>query len=527
MLSTPLRSLSAQSVNQLAHLLQTLPHERGLEYGERVTSALRCLPSELERDSRLSNLLSANAPSPLIQARLCLLHRPLSASLIHEIFTLVSLEVGHHSNSLVQRNTWLSPAQHIALQQLRELHSLWLPERTYEQTFLAAPNPAWPYQKSGCEGCLLTRIGSDLQIVARLRALLLSRRRTAKPKHGHPRLLAFVDGWLVGLAGGGERGREMMQGSEMEGEELKIVRKKIWQDRRERRRMAEGKTQAVENVDVAAQGGKEKGIKEEEEVMEQEAYQSDFENEIIDHYAALRSTLRQSSTEASSAQLASLTSRTTGQARSPRTEISGMSHPTRSRHVQASSRYSRNQSSESATYEPPRRGKAWRGQASAGKQAEEYRNLLTPPLEEESSPRSKASADGEERRKVRQHHSPLMPHPAEPSPRPKVDKKEPWLEPKANKEDADWRQTTWSQFSASRTNDPGVVTKSNGPGPSGPHATTPRRQARDVTKRGGRRDVLATNNRGKPVPVDGRKKILRKPPGGVRKVPLPLLSRRI
>lgn len=470
--STPLKTLSAGSVNQIAHILQTLPHERGLEYGERVNSTLACLAHELKQGSRLSNLLSANAPPSNIQARLCLLHKPLSASLIHEIFTLLSLEVGHHSNSLIEHNTWLSPAQLTALQQLRELHSLWLPGRTYEQTFLAAPNPQWPHQKSGCEGCILTRIGSDLLIVSRLRALLLSRQRTVKPKKGHPRLLAFVDAWVVGLVGKEERHKEVIQASEMEAEELKIVRKQIWRGRREKTK-SRRTALAAENVRGALHDG-EKQVESEGEMMEQEAYDSDFENEIIDHYKALRSTLPQSSAIASPAKLASLPTSTPAQTPSFPIETRETPHPPRSSQVQASSRYSRKQSSEATSYEPPRRGKAWREQTSAGKQAQEYRALLTPPPEDsllasnapakeergqkprkhgtlltpppdEGSPRPRAGVREEKRQKPRENRHPLMPHPEEPSPRRKAAEKEPLPASRSERDDKK-RETTWSQF---------------------------------------------------------------------------------
>ena len=296
--------------------------------------------------------------------------------------------------------------------------------------FLAAPNRRWPYQKSGCEGCILSRIGSDLQIVAGLRTLLLSRRRTAKPREGHPRLLGFVDGWVRGLLGSGERCREVMRGSEMEGEELKIVRKRIWRERRERRRLAKGKGKEVERKE------KEKESEKEEEQIGQETFDSDFENEIIDHYAALRSTLHLPSVKASPAQVPSLTTGTSAQTLSSRIEFSDMPHPERSQYPQTSSVYSAHQSNAAPTYVPPRRGEAWRGQASADKEAAQYRNLLTP-LPEQPLSRSKSVQNPDKRREPSHRRNLLTPPPEEPLPlrRSNTVKRE---EPK--------RQTTWSQF---------------------------------------------------------------------------------
>lgn len=425
--SPTLSSLPPSSLHQLAALLQTRPHEHGLSHSERVSATIPKLPSCLKKQrSLLSNLFSTHTPHPLIQSRLCLLHKPLSSTLIHEIFTLISLEVGHHCNSLTQHNTWLSPKQHVDLQRLRELHSLWLPEQTYRQTFLTAPNPQWPHQESGCEGCILTRIGGDLQIVVGLRALLLSRRRTVKPRKGRPTLLGWVDAWVDGLLGDGENYREWMQGSEMEGEELKIVRKRIWRERREKKRVAKGKGREVE---------KEKE-KEGKEQVDQEVYESDFEHEIIDHYAALRSTLHLPATQSSLMQTPSLTTGTSAECASSDIDISDSLNPSRSCYPQASSTYSLHPSHIPSTYVPPRRGKAWQaqGQASAENQACEYRNLLTPPPEQ-PLPRSQTIPKQEKKRETREHCALLTPPPP----------KEPLPRPRAVKEEKK-RQTTWSQF---------------------------------------------------------------------------------
>ncbi len=403
---TKLRALPTEAVHQLAHLLQTLPHERGLQYGERVTNTIARLPSDLRHRSRLSNLLSMNLPSPGVESKLCLLHRPLSTSLIHEVFTLLSLEVGHHCNSMTQHNSWLSTTQNRTIQQLRELHSLWLPEQTYRETFMASPKSNWSHQKSGCEGCILTRIGSDLQIVASLRALLLSRRQTAKKGKSPPTLLKFVDGWVVGLCGKGERAREIMQGSEMEGEELKIVRKRIWGEKKDKKKRAKGK--GVEAQSAEGKGDPEDNGKAEE--LEQEAYDSDYEHEIIDHYAALRSTLRTPAIQPSPAQTPSLTTDDSANTLSSHIEIETpppSDYPTR---PQASSVYSMHQSYQPSSYEPPRRGKAWQGQPTASKQANEYRNLLSPPTGEPSSlPRSKSVKENQSRQ-AQGHRSPLKAH---------------------------------------------------------------------------------------------------------------------
>jgi hypothetical protein len=457
--SRSLKALPQESVNQLAHLLQTLPHERGLGYSERVEETLKQLPSDLKHRSRLSNLFRTRVPSPIVEARLCLLHKPFSTSLVHEVFTLLSLEVGHHCNSMTQHNSWFTAGQNATIQRLRELHSLWLPAETYTQKFLTEPNQKWPHQKSGCEGCILTRIGSDLDIVVELRTLLMSRKHRAKSNKEPPRLLRFVEAWVIGLFGTGERGREVMQGSEVQAEELKINRKKIWRERREKRKPARGKGMAAEKV--ALQEDSKEKAKEHQEVDMEEAYDSGFENEIIDHYAALRSTLYKPSKTFWPEPVPSLTTGSSAQTPISQTEIPEVPHLDRCRYPKASSVYSVHKFA--STYEPPRRGQAWRRQASAGKQAEEYQNLLTPPPEE-PLPRPKFVKTEYKRQEPREHRPLPTPAPEEPLPRSKPAKKEerrkepreprqlpsPPPEPLPNskpvRKEEKKRQTRWSQF---------------------------------------------------------------------------------
>jgi hypothetical protein len=429
--SRSLKALPQESVNQLAHLLQTLPHERGLKYGERVEKTLKNLPSDLKHRSRLSSLFCTNVPSRIVEARLCLLHKPLSTSLIHEVFTLLSLEIGHRCNSMTQHNSWFTAGQNATIQRLRELHSLWLPAETYTQTFLKEPNQKWPHQKSGCEGCILTRIGSDLDIVVEMRTLLMSRKHRAIPNKEPPRLLRFVDAWVIGLFGTGERGREVMQGSEVQAEELKINRKKIWRERKEKRKQAHGKGKATVKME-SKEDLKEK--KQQEGDMEEEGYDSGFENEIIDHYDALRSTLFMPPKTYSPEPVPSLTTGSSAQTPSSHTEIPKVPHLNRSRYPKASSVYSAHQSNIASTYEPPRRGQAWRGLASAGKQAEEYRKLLTPPPEE-PLPRSISVKKEYKRQEPREHRPERSPP-----------QKEPLLNSKSVRKEEKKRQTTWSQF---------------------------------------------------------------------------------
>lgn len=165
-------------------------------------------------------------------------------------------------------------------------------------------------------------------------------------------------------------GMEIMRRSEMEGKELKRVRKRIWAERREVKRRARKKAQEID-----------KDGEEAEDELRNGVYDSDFENEIIDHYAALRSTMHVPTTMASPAQTPSLTTGPSDPTLSSHLEIDDAAELDRQQPRQASSIYSSFESHQELAYEPPRRGQAWRGKASAGTQAEGYRTLLTPPPE--------------------------------------------------------------------------------------------------------------------------------------------------
>ena len=261
----------------------------------------------------------------------------------------------------------------------------------------------------------------------------MSRRRTVKPRKRHPRLLGFVDGWVLGLLGKAEKGREAMQVSELEGEELKTVRKRVWRERKEQKARAKEREAKAENIEAKnIDGTKDMEIEEEME-MGQEVYDSDFEHEIIDHYAALTSTPPLPPMKASAAQVPVLTTDPSAQILSSHIEVETLD-PNRMSGPQASSKYSIHQASAASTYEPPRRGRAWHGQESAGKQAAEYRSLLTPPPEEPLSRLESIKKEGE-RRQLKEHRPLITPPP-----------EEPWPKSKTVKKEEKRRQTTWSQF---------------------------------------------------------------------------------
>lgn len=398
------KHLPAESVCQLAVLLQFAPGEMGPDYRKRLK---KTLSDHLKHRSKIQHIISMERSSPIDEVKPCILHKHLSSALIHEIFTLLSLEVGYNSNSLIAHNSWLRPQQFESILKLRDLHSLWLKPEAYEMTFLLQPSEKWPYVKSGCEGCILTEIGSDIQTILDLRILLLSRRRITKPQKGHPRLLSLVDGWIAGLVSKDDQRQELMRGTEMAGEELKIIRKRIWRERKEqkiqrKKALREGATHKTDPRDVKESGEVDEGAAAtlfepveaetdaEAERLREDIYNSDFEDAIIDHYRALRSTLVRSSP----AQQPSLTERpetvpfrvdsfstsyeTNHPLPSPPLPLPSTAMPLDASRPKSSSIYSFHGSNEpsSQEYVPPRRDKAWQDpNAIAAARAQTYRQL--------------------------------------------------------------------------------------------------------------------------------------------------------
>jgi hypothetical protein len=301
--------LTSQEISYLTRILRLLPDADPIIYTNRVTVLLSSsrTPSSLKRPCRLFTLFrrSTTPDAPL----LCALHRRLNASTVHWLFSRLTREVGRHLNSLVLNRQLLNAEQQELVERLRELHALWFRPEDYAKSFLAPP-PAGHncrFQPNGCEACILARVGGDEEVLLDLRTALLSRARTkmqrSEIRRREPTLLLFVEAWLSGLKVGDEYG--VLGQTWTDAQALKVVRKRIRKGRarereRERKRRSgapglepELKPQSSRVTDVrdvpdldnaTAAGGSGRDM-----------FGADVENDIIDHYAALTSTLHLSS----------------------------------------------------------------------------------------------------------------------------------------------------------------------------------------------------------------------------------------
>lgn len=181
------------------------------------------------------------------------------------------------------------------MERVRELHALWLSPNDSRKTFLQPPPPPtekkWPFQREGCEACILARVGGDVRVLLDLRTVVLSRTKTAQ-LHGRrnikiPTFLRFVEAWLEGLGVGGE----VLEENWREAQALKRLRKETWKQRAMERYTCsatpelEPQSSRVTQVDdvpdlYAAAAFAIRG----------EESDPDVENDIVDLYAAPNST---------------------------------------------------------------------------------------------------------------------------------------------------------------------------------------------------------------------------------------------
>jgi hypothetical protein len=398
--TSELHTLPERSIEKLAQIFQVRRYEQVLAHSNRVTAAIASLPKELKRTpkpSGLTRLLSSaskrsnshtskthvNKPAPP-----CLLHQAIAQEPIHEILFCIHQEVTSRTSKLVSHRHWLSPGQLLILDCLQQIQALWLPPHTYTELFDQTPKPQWSFQESRCEGCMLTRIGSEPKVLVSLRALLQSRTVTHRNK-SKPRLTPVVDAWMKGFGGEAGSGRKLLDGAKKLGEELKIVRKQIWREK---------------NGTLRAQGKPESGVRIEEDVPEEVVCEeTDWEGDMIDEYAHEPSSLG-----APSVADADPTPLRFGTATGHRAFGSQSTHHTSNVHNQppqtlsqdlrdhfTGTRFSFEPPDDASTYIPPRTERAWQGRGSSEQQAEGYRDLLRSPETEQPTP--KPAAKGKSR----------------------------------------------------------------------------------------------------------------------------------
>ncbi|KAJ9616321.1 hypothetical protein H2200_000039 [Cladophialophora chaetospira] len=190
-----IQDIPQKLVPALAKLLQFRPNEDRIALAQRLTDGAKTLPSGV-RSSRWEKLL---LPA---RGHLCQLHKCIHYDVVQAVLHHVKIEVGYRLNQVISDHNMLAPEQYSRILRLRELHALWLTPSEYYRTFKSGVEDLkWKYQHDQCEGCILSQITGDLQILLDLRWAFRSRAtRAFEVKYGNPRLQNWVTVWIATLA---------------------------------------------------------------------------------------------------------------------------------------------------------------------------------------------------------------------------------------------------------------------------------------------------------------------------------------
>jgi hypothetical protein len=197
----------------------------------------------LPRHIRASTLSSAST--------LCSAHKGLNATLIDEMWSWVQYEFEHGIGKLVFpviMSGKLTSAQESKIRQLEPVPQMWHKGFTTKTSAPPGKHPIhptsdWSYEKGQCSACMLTRIGSDIDVltalyvgmIARFPTCKLSSRRLILAELGVSKLdnpkskrVRFVRYWLKASIKGDQ--------AVFEAAELGIVVKKMYREWKDERR---------------------------------------------------------------------------------------------------------------------------------------------------------------------------------------------------------------------------------------------------------------------------------------------------
>ncbi|SPO01093.1 uncharacterized protein DNG_03840 [Cephalotrichum gorgonifer] len=202
------------------------------------------LPHRVLRPTRLVRRfavkVSESLASPVLPpaAVLCPAHKALHPWVIRGLFNLLAAEVTLRCDRLKsfrprgeEEERRVTVVKDV-LGMLHAVNALWLEEEHFEALFgkqVEGPDGKLCRIESGCEACILAAVGARGGLLTCLRANML-----ARVGRRDPRLLRFVDSWILWFGGDSDRLREEGMSK---GKELRKARKAISERRREERRM--------------------------------------------------------------------------------------------------------------------------------------------------------------------------------------------------------------------------------------------------------------------------------------------------
>lgn len=281
-----IEDLSARDTEKLTLLLtlgwRTKPT---LQWLSEQKLAIDGLPSSLQKPGLFLKLAMALPKTPE-KAILCQSHKGLNSFLIHSLFFQVSAECTTRLTRL-EENSRVSPNLSSFLKRIHGINSLWLSTYVYRQLFNIPEEDEFPVEMvhGGCEACILSVVGANLQMLSDLRASMLGRRKKGLPR---PRLLKIVDAWIDGTG----HGLDIRRDSDELGKEIRKCRRQMQKARRQKRRnIKEG---IIEN-DIPEEQQPLLSQTYEEEATPEDAFEIDgkekdekveeyFESSILDYY---------------------------------------------------------------------------------------------------------------------------------------------------------------------------------------------------------------------------------------------------
>lgn len=239
--------------------------------------------------------------------RLCDVHAGLNADFVHQWFKFLALEVGARMEILRSstREQIGAYAWDAIIKPLTRSHKIWLSSKQVREAFgdfvETDFDPKYSLieatrQADGCEACILARVGTHINTVWALHTLVRSR-ITVESHARHPtrlRLLRLLDPWIQHFQ---DRYSTDTEVARLKQRDASIGLAEELYEKREEIKIEQHRVRRAQRklLDVRYSGSKryKKLVKDlDEKAIDDNIY--DAENDIIDHYAALRATQRAS-----------------------------------------------------------------------------------------------------------------------------------------------------------------------------------------------------------------------------------------
>ncbi|KAF2277214.1 uncharacterized protein EI97DRAFT_313288 [Westerdykella ornata] len=243
------RDLHNHDIKCLASILRDYPirPDSASSYWVTTKDAIKDLPSHL-RSSSLSRLSTSETKDGKTKdGKLCAGHAGLNASLIHSLFFAFRSEIDHGLGAFLYPIfifAGLPHAQELRFRQIEPISQMWrsdfdiadhtLPGREplvpTEQLDGGRRVPKWRRQENGCVACILSRLGSDKDVLFALMAGMVgcysSRVVGKKTSDIKSKRVRFVRYWLKKF---GREGEKMAEEAWECGKELRRVRR-AWRE---------------------------------------------------------------------------------------------------------------------------------------------------------------------------------------------------------------------------------------------------------------------------------------------------------